>query len=211
MASYTATWVGPPSNPAQQDDVPEAGEAATDPFESWLDWLEEARDAIDQGDGDPDDLDNLLAVILEHIVGGGPDAAALKEKRAEEVLREARDSNRKIATVLRQQREAREQRAVEAAALAGRLNEMTDAIAAAARENAALRSSLSACEQNLTQATAMLEKEIARERSLRRLLDAQRSRPHTQRVASELAKKHAQKALEVLAKGKPETKKTEAA
>ena len=65
MASYTATWVGPPSNPAQEDDVPEAGEAATDPFESWLGWLSEARDAIDEGDGDPEDLDNLLAVILE--------------------------------------------------------------------------------------------------------------------------------------------------
>ena len=50
----------------------------------------------------------------------------------------------------------------------------------------------------------MLEKEIARERALRRLLDAQRSRPHTQRVASELAKRHAAKALEVVAKSKTE-------
>jgi hypothetical protein len=199
MSTYSVSL----GHSAQQDDVPEAGEAAT-PFESWLDWLEEARDEIDQGDGDPDDLDTLLAVTLERIVGGGPDAVALKEKRAEEALREARDSSNKIAIVLRRQREAREQRAVEAAALAGRLNEMTDAIAAAARENAALRSSLSACEQNLTQATAMLEKEIARERSLRRLLDAQRSRPHTQRVASELAKRHAAKALEVVTKSKTE-------
>jgi hypothetical protein len=196
MASYTVTRIGPPSNPAQ-DNAPEAAEAAEAPdaVESWLDWLGEARDAIDQGDGDPDDLDNLLAVILEHIVGGGPDAVALKEKRAEEVLREAKDSNRKIATVLRQQREAREARTVESTALAGRLDGITNAIAAVTRENVELRTKLSACEQNLTQATAMLEKEIARERGLRRLLDAQRSRPHTQRIASELAKRHAAKAL----------------
>jgi septal ring factor EnvC (AmiA/AmiB activator) len=192
MASYTVTRIGPPSNPAQQDDAPEAAET---PFESWLGWLSEAREAIDEGDGDSEDLDNLLALVLEHICAGGPEAVARKEERAEEVLREAKDSNRKIAIVLRQQREAREQRAVEAAALAGRLNEMTDAIAAVTRENVELRTKLSACEQNLAQATAMLEKEIARERSLRRLLDAQRSRPHTQRIASELAKRHAAKAL----------------
>jgi hypothetical protein len=195
MASYTATWVGPPSNSAQQDGVPEAAEAAT-PFECWIDWLSEARDAIDEGEGDPDDLDNILALVLEHLVGGGPDAVALKEKRAEEVLREARDSNNKIATVLRQQREAREARAVESAALAGRLDGITNAIGSLTRENAELKAKLTACEQNLTQATAMLEKEIARERGLRRLLDAQRSRPHTQRVASELAKRHAAKILE---------------
>jgi len=195
MASYTVTRIGPPSNPAQQDDAPEAAEAAT-PFESWIDWLSEARDAIDEGDGDPDDLDNLLAVILEHIVGGGPDAVALKEKRAEEVLREAKDSNRKIATVLRQQREAREERAVEAAALAGRLNKMTDAIAAVTRENAALKARLAAQETEIARATAMLEREIAKERSLRRLLDARRHRPNNQKIASELAKRHAAKVLE---------------
>jgi hypothetical protein len=198
MVSYTVTF-GPPSNPAQQDDTAEATEAAT-PFESWIDWLEEARDAIDQGDGDPDDADTLLALVLEHIVGGGPDAVALKEKRAEEVLREAQDSTRKIATALRQQREARETRKIESAALAGRLDRMTDAIGSLTRENAALRSSLSACEVNLTQATALLEREIAKERSLRRLLDAQRARPHTQRIASELAKRHAAKCLEVAVK-----------
>jgi hypothetical protein len=203
MVSYTVTF-GPPSNPAQQDDTTEATEAAT-PFESWLDWLEEARDAIGQGDGDPDDLDNLLAVILEHIVGGGPDAVALKEKRAEEVLREAKDSNRKIGTVLFQQREAREARTVESTALAGRLDGITNAIAAVTRENVELRTKLSACEQNLTQATALLEKEIARERSLRRLLDAQRSRPHSQRVASELARRLAETTLKAAAKGKTET------
>jgi len=187
---------------------PEAAEAAekaaTDPFESWLGWLEEARDEIDQGDGDPDDVDNLLALALEHLVGGGPDAVALKEKRAEEVLREARDSSNKIAIVVGQQREARKQRAVEAAALAGRLDRIDNAVAAVTRENSSLRTTLENVEENLRQATAMLEKEIARERSLRRLLDAQRSRPNTQRVASELAKRRAAKALEVVTKSKTE-------
>ena len=81
---------------------------------------------------------------------------------------------------------------------------MADAIAATTRENVELRTTLTACEQNLAKATATLEKEIARERSLRRLLDAQRSRPHTQRVASELAKRHAEKALEAVTKSKEE-------
>jgi hypothetical protein len=201
MASYTVTRIGPPSNPAQQDDAPEAAET---PFESWLGWLSEARDAIDEGDGDSEDLDNILALVLEHICAGGPDAVARKEERAEEVLREARDSNRKIASVLRQQREAGEARTVESTALAGRLDGITNAIAAVTRENVELRTKLSACEQNLTQATAMLEREIARERSLRRLLDAQRNRPHAQRVASELAKRHAMKALESGTQGKTE-------
>jgi hypothetical protein len=203
MASYTATWVGPPSNSAQQDDVPEAAEAAT-PFESWLDWLEEARDAIAEGEGDPDDADTLLAVILEHVVGGGPDAIGRRDGRIEEVLREAQASNGKITVFLQRQREARKAQKAESAALAARLDGIAGQIPAMARENAALRSSLSACEQNLAQATDMLEKEIARERALRRLLDAQRSRPHTQRVASELAKRHAAKALEVVTKSKTE-------
>ena len=172
----------------------EAAEAATP--------SSEALETIGRNDGDPDDLDNLLAVVLEHVVAGGPDAVARKEERVEEVLREAQDSNRKIATVLRQQREAREARTVESAALAARLDGITNAIAAVTRENSELRTKLTACEQNLAQATDMLEKEIARERALRRLLDAQRSRPHTQRVASELAKRHAAKALEVVAKTK---------
>ena len=201
MASYTATWVGPPSNSAQQDDVPEAAEAAT-PFESWLDWLEEARDAIAEGEGDPDDADTLLAVILEHVVGGGPDAIGRRDGRVEEVLREAQDSNNKITVFMHRQREARKARTVEAAALAGRLDEITNAIAAVTRENVELRTKLTACEQNLMQVTDMLEKEIARERALRRLLDAQRARPHNQKVASELIKRHAAKALEIAVKSK---------
>ena len=191
---------------AQQDESVETAEAAEAPdaIESWLDWLDEARETIEENDGDPEDLDSLLAVVLEHVVAGGPDAVARKDERAEEVLREARDSNRKIAAVLRQQREAREARTVESAALAARLDGITDAIAATRRENSELRTKLNACEHNLAQATDMLEKEIARERALRRLLDAQRSRPHTQRVASELAKRHAAKTLEVVAKSKTE-------
>jgi septal ring factor EnvC (AmiA/AmiB activator) len=183
---------------------PEAAEEAATPFESWLDWFGEARETIDDGGGDSEDLDTLLAVILEHIVAGGPDAVARREERVEEVLREAQDSNNKITVFLHRQREARRTLAVESAALTERLDGMTDAIAAVTRENSELRMKLSACEQNLTQATALLEKEIARERSLRRLLDAQRSRPHTQRIASELAKRHAAKALEVVTKSKTE-------
>jgi hypothetical protein len=203
MASYTVTRISPPSNPTQQDDVTEADEAAT-PFEAWTDWLDEARDAIDEGDGDPDDTDTILAVILEHIAGGGPDAIANKEARLEEILREAQASNGKITVFLQRQREARKAQKAEAAALAARLDGIAGQITAMARENAALRSSLSACEQNLAQATDMLEKEIARERALRRLLDAQRARPHNQKVASELIKRHAAKALEIAVKSKTE-------
>jgi hypothetical protein len=203
MASYTVTRISPPSNPTQQDDAHEAGEAAT-PFEAWTNWLEEARDTIAEGDGDPDDTDTILAVILEHIAGGGPDAIANKEARLEEILREAQASNGKITVFLQRQREARKAQKAEAAALAARLDEIAGQITAMARENAALRSSLSACEQNLAQATDMLEKEIARERALRRLLDAQRARPHNQKVASELIKRHAAKALEIAVKSKTE-------
>ena len=129
----------------------------------------------------------------------------VRKNALEEVLREAQASNDKITGFLHRQREARKTQKAEAAALAERLDGMTDAIAAVTRENVELRTTLNACEQNLTQATGMLEKEIARkERSLRRLLDAQRSRPHTQRVASELAKRHAAKTLEVVAKSKEE-------
>jgi hypothetical protein len=201
MASYTVTRISPPSNPAQRDDAHEAGEAAT-PFEAWTDWLEEARDTIEQGDGDPDDLDTLLAVVLEHIAGGGPDAIGRRDGRVEEVLREAQDSNNKITVFMHRQREARKARTVEGAALAGRLDEITNAIAAVTRENVELRTKLTACEQNLMQVTDMLEKEIARERALRRLLDAQRARPHNQKVASELIKRHAAKALEIAVKSK---------
>ena len=204
MSTYSVSL----GHSAQQDDsvetVEAAEEAAETPFESWLGWLSEARDEIAENDGDPDDLDNIFAVVLENLVGGGPDAVALKEKRAEEALREARNSNNKITVFLLRQREVREQRAVEAAALAGRLNEMTDAIAATARENSELKAPLAAQETETARGTAMLEREIAKERSLRRLLDAQRNRPHTQRVASELAKRHAAKALEVVTKSKTE-------
>jgi hypothetical protein len=165
---------------AVQDGAPEAAETdeAATPFETWL-----------GEDGDPDDPENIVAFVMEHI---GAEIDALKKERDEIEVRSTKDLNRKIATVLRQQREAR---AVEAVALTGRLDKINSAIAAVTQENSELKAKLSACEQNLTQATAMLEREISKERSLRRLLDAQRSRPHTQRVASELAKKHAEKLL----------------
>jgi predicted RNase H-like nuclease (RuvC/YqgF family) len=147
MASYTATWVGPPSNPAQ-DDTAEAAEEAATPFEAWTDWLEEARDAIAEGDGDPDDTDTILALVLEHVVGGGPDAVALKEKRAEEILREAQASNGKITVFLHRQREARKTQKAEAAALAKRLDHMADQIGSLTREDSQLRTTLENCEQN---------------------------------------------------------------
>jgi hypothetical protein len=178
MVAYTVTRISHPSNPAQRDDNAEAAEAAT-PFETWL-----------GEDGDPDDPENIIAFLFENI---DAEIDALKKERDEIEVRSTKDLNRKIATVLRQQREAR---AVEAVALTGRLDKINSAIAAVTWENSELKAKLSACEQNLTQATAMLEREISKERSLRRLLDAQRSRPHTQRVASELAKRHAEKILE---------------
>lgn len=185
MATTTyAVSLGHSGQPIETAEAAETDEAAT-PFEAWL-----------GEDGDPEDIDNILAFVMEHI---GAEIDALKKERDEIEVRSTKDLNRKIAAVLRQQREAR---AVEAAALAARLDGIAGQIKAVARENAALRSSLSACEQNLAQATDMLEKEIARERALRRLLCAERSRPHTQRVASELAKRHAAKALEVVMKSK---------
>jgi chromosome segregation ATPase len=209
MASYTVTRASPPSNPAQQDDAPEtaeAAEAAAADLDSWRGWIDETRDAIDRGGGDCDDIDAVLATILSYVAAEVETAVAGAEERAgkyaQDVLRETRDSSRKIVTFLRQQREAREKRTAESAALAERLDRIDNAIAAVTRENAALRSSLSACEQNLLKATDMFAKEIGRERSLRRLLDAQRSRPHTQRVASELAKRHAAKVLESATKEK---------
>ena len=200
---FYAVSLGHSAQPVEAAKTDETAETATS-FEAWIDWLEEARDRIAEGDGDPDDLDTLLAVVLEHIAGGGPDAIANKDARVEEVLREAQASNGKITVFLHRQREARKTRAVESAALAERLDRMAGQIAAVMRENSELRATLTNCEQNLMQATAMLEKEIARERSLRRLLDAQRARPHTQRVASELAKRHAKKALEAATKNKTE-------
>ena len=179
---------GPPSNPAQQDDAAEATEAreAADTFNSWVAWLDDLRSAIDQGGGDSEDPDSLLASILDYIATETEAAVALGEERAtqyaRDVLRKAEDSNNKIAVVLRQQREARERQAAEAEALARRLDRMAAAIESVTRENASLKTKLAAWEANLARATAMLEKEIARERSLRRLLDSRRNRPHTQKL-----------------------------
>jgi hypothetical protein len=207
MASYTVHMVGPPSNPAHEHDAAEATEAreAADTFDSWIAWLDDLRSAIDQGGGDSEDPDSLLASILDYIATETEAAVALGEERAtqyaRDVLRKAEDSNNKIAAVLRQQREARERQAAEAEALARRLDRMAGAIESVTRENVELRTKLSACEQNLARATAMLEKEIAKERSLRRLLDSRSNRPNAQKIASELARRHAMKVLECCDEG----------
>jgi hypothetical protein len=183
---------------AQQPEAPETTEAddAAEAFDSWLGWIAEARDSLYRGGGDPEDIDGLLALVLDYVATETETAVALGEERAtqraEEILRETKDSNRRLAVFLRQQRLAHEAQAIEAKTLAERLVRVDETIATAARENVALRSSLS----DLAQAHAGLEKELARERALRRLLDAQRSRPHTQRVASELAKRHAERVLQ---------------
>ena len=211
MASYTVNLVGPPSNPAHEHDASEATEAreAADTFDSWIAWLDDLRSAIDQGGGDSEDPDSLLASILDYIATETEAAVALGEERAtqyaRDVLRKAEDSNNKIAVVLRQQREARERQAAEAEALARRLDRMAAAIESVTRENGSLQTKLAACEQNLTKATGLLEKEIAKERSLRRLLDSRSNRPNAQKIASELAKRHAMKAMESATKGKTGT------
>jgi hypothetical protein len=197
----------PATNPAHEHDTAEATEAreAADTFDSWIAWLDDLRSAIDQGGGDSQDPDSLLASILGYIATETEAAVALGEERAtqyaRDVLRKAEDSNNKIAAVLRQQREARERQAAEAEALARRLDRMAGAIESVTRENVELRTKLSACEQNLARATAMLEKEIAKERSLRRLLDSRSNRPNAQKIASELARRHAMKVLECCDEG----------
>jgi hypothetical protein len=139
-----------------------------------------------------------------------PKAPRSARKFTRDTLREVLDSNRLVARVSRQQREGREQRQAETAALSRRLDYLADGLAAVTRENVDLKARLAAQESEIARATAMLQKEIARERSLRRLLDAQRSRPHTQRVASELAKLHAKKALEKATKAKTDAVVTKA-
>ena len=207
MVSYTVTRVGPPSTPAQPEpDTPGAAEdrEATAAFESWIDWIGDVRSAIEAGGGDSEDPDALLATVLQYVADESKAAIALAETRsakfANDVLRRADDSNAKIAVVLRQQRVTREAKEVEALALAGRLDRIAGEVAAVTRENSALKARLAAQETEIARATAMLEREISKERALRRLLDAQRTRPHTQRVASELAKRLAKKALEVATK-----------
>jgi hypothetical protein len=204
VTSYTVNvnLAGPPSTAQDQTEVADDTEAT--PADSWLEWLEYAHEDILLAGGDDTDYDTLLSYALGHNEVETDAKIAEAEKRASkfavDTLREARDSNNKIAKVLRQQREGRERQEAEAAALAARLDRITDAIGSLTRENAALRSSLSACEQNLAQATAMLEKEIARDRALRRLMDSRQSRPHSQKIASELAKRHAAKLIEIAVK-----------
>ena len=138
---------------------------------------------------------------MEHICAGGPDAVARKEERAEEVLREAKDSNRKIATVLRQQREAREARTVESTALAERLDRDRQ------RDRGGEAGERRAADETYrlrTQSRAGDGHARARDRERTQPCAAcwtpSAARPHTQRVASELAKRHAAKTLEVAMK-----------
>ena len=161
MASYTVHMVGPSSDPAQ-DKSEVVDDTEGTPADVWREWLEYAHEDILLAGGDADnDYDLLLSYALGHNEVETDAKIAAAEQRASkyatDTLREARDSNNKIAAVLRQQREAREQRQVEAETLARRLDRITDAIAAVTRENVELRTKLTACEQNLTKATSMLE------------------------------------------------------
>jgi hypothetical protein len=211
MVSYSATRTGPPDNPARQDPpVPEAeaDEASIARFDAWRSWLDDLRLAIGQGGGDAeDDPDSLLIGILDHfsdeIEISAKGAEERASKYARDVLRLAEDANHKIGAAMREQCKLREERVAEALALSQRLDRMAGEIETVARENTELRMKLTACEANLTRATAILEREISKERSLRRLLDSRRNRPSGQKVASELAKRHAEKMLKA-AVGKKE-------
>lgn len=205
MASYTAILTKPLINPARQDapETRETDEAAVANYDAWIDWLDDAKAGIAAAGGDYEDLDGLLAVILDHVTTEAEAAAKGAEERAgkyaRDVLLEVMDSNRLVARVSRTQREAREKQAADAKALAKRLARVDSAIEGLTRENAELRAKLTACEENLAKASNYLEREISRERSLRRLLDAQRNRPHTQKIASGLARLHAEKLLQAAA------------
>jgi Zn-dependent peptidase ImmA (M78 family) len=210
MAHYTAHMMGQPSNPAHEHDTLEAAEAneAADTSDFWASWVADVRDSIEQSGGDSEDGDILLATLMERIADAIEISVNEAEKRANEfarnTLRLAEDATHKIGRVQREARETRERQQVEAEVLVRRLDGMAAAIESVTRENAALTARLAAQESESARAVGALEKEIAKERALRRLLDAQRNRPHTQQVASELAKRHAMKALENM-KGKTET------
>ena len=203
-AVYTVT-IGRTSNGREDDaaaaaKAAEADEAAT-VLDGWISWIVDVRDEIAAGGGDAEDIDNVLAVVMGHIADEIEISAKGAEERAgayaRDVLLRADDSNNKIAKLLREAREGRERQAIEAEALAERLGRLDDAIAALTKENGELRTKLTACEETLVRATSMLEREISKERSLRRLLDSRRNRPPAQKIASELAKKHAEKMLQL--------------
>jgi hypothetical protein len=212
MGSYVVHTIGPSSNPAHEHDAAAAAEAreAADASDFWTAWVADLRSAIEESGGDSEDPDTLLASVLDSIADEIEAAEGRAVKYAANILHRAEDSNHKVAAVLRREREAREQRRAEGKALAARLDRIDAANASLTQENVELRSKFAACEENLAKATAMLEREIAKERALRRLLDSQRNRPHTQRVASELARRFAEKTLEAQSKAAA-TSKTEAA
>jgi hypothetical protein len=185
MTAY-AVQMGPPTR--QETDSPEAAEAreAADSADLWIGWLDGLRDSITEA------------------------AEKRSRKYGADILRKAADSDVKVAAILRQQREGRERQEAETKALGARLDRMAAAIESVTRENAALTARLAAQESETAKAIARLAKELARERALRRLLDSQRSRPHGQKVASELARRFAEKTLEAQSKAAAMSK-TEAA
>jgi hypothetical protein len=209
MAHYTAHMMGQPSNLTREHDTPEAAEAneAADTSDFWASWVADVRDSIEQSGGDSEDGDVLLATLMDRIADAIEISVNEAEKRANEfarnTLRLAEDATHKIGRVQREARETRERQEAEAKALAARFDRVEAANASLLQENAALTARLVAQESSTAKAIAGLAKEVSRERALRRLLDAQRSRPHAQRVASELAKRHAETMLKVAA-GKPE-------
>jgi hypothetical protein len=207
MTGYTVHMTGPATNPAREHDAAAAAETreAADASDFWTAWVADLRSAIEESGGDSEDPDTLLASVLDSIADEIEAAEKRTIKYAANILHRAEDSNQKVALVLRQQHEARERQAAEAKALAARFDRINGAIETVRRENVELRTKLTACEANLTKATSMLEKEIAKERALRRLLDSRRDRPNNQKIASELAKRRVAKALESAAKGKTET------
>ena len=183
MATY-AVSLGHSAQQVETAEAAETDEAAT-PFETWL-----------GEDGDPDDLDNLLAFVLEHIVAAVD--APQEGTRRERFCAKPRISNRKIAAVLRQQREARNGRSRGARRTARRDHERNRGGDAG--------------EQRAEDETQPLASRISRRR---RTCSKRRSRANApcaacstpsaavrirQRIASELAKRHAAKALEVVAK-----------
>ena len=192
MATPYAITIGHAADPDTPAAPEESATDAATPADAWRDWLESAHAELAADAEDVDDID-LVAVALAHAVGGGPDAVAARDERIEEVSRATQIVTGQTTIIRQRQRDAREERATEMRALDDRLTRMNNLIEETKRESADLRRQLTACEKNLEAAAASLRREIAKERSLRRLLDAQRNRPHTQRVASELARIHAEK------------------
>ena len=146
---------------AQQDDSAEAAEAAeaADAFDFWLDWLEEARDTIEESGrrsrrprqsarGRPGARRRRRSGRCRP-QGGTRRGGSARSSR----IRTARSPPSCASSARRARRRRSKPRRSPHVSIG-----ITDAIAAVTRENAELRTQLTACEQNLAQATAMLEK-----------------------------------------------------